>query len=93
MGLLGFSDVCATTFEGSVVYMPLDWLAVGYEYRQNEYPYATVPNIAGGGDDWHVVCVGLVLKNMTLCAGWACMGNLANSNGNGGWALQFKYEF
>ena len=31
--------------------------------------------------------------HMTLAAGWGRLGNLANTNGNGAWAVQFKYEF
>jgi hypothetical protein len=93
IGYLGFGDRCATTFEGSVVYLPLDWLAVGYEFRQKRNPYDRIANLVGGEDNWQTVVVGLIFKDWTLCVGWANLGNLANSDGTGGWAIQFKYEF
>jgi hypothetical protein len=34
VGYLGFADKRTTTFEGNVIYVPLDWLALGYEFRQ-----------------------------------------------------------
>jgi hypothetical protein len=93
IGFLGFSDTCATTFEGSAVYLPKDWLAVGYEFRQKENPYGKIRNLVGDEDNWHTVCVGLIHKSMTLCFGYARLGNLANSSGNCAWAVQLKYEF
>jgi len=93
IGYLGFGHSCATTFEGSAVYLPLDWLAVGYEFRQKSNPYDRIPGLVGDEDNWHAVSVGIIYKRMTICAGWANLGNLANSSGDCAWALQLKYEF
>ena len=93
LGYLGFGDSCATTVEASVVYLPTDWLAVGYEFRQKSNPYDQIPGLVGEENNWHVVAVGLILKDWTICVGWAHLGTLANSSGNGAWAIQAKYEF
>ena len=94
IGYLGFADHAATTFEGSVVCLVTDCLAVGYEFRQKENPYDKIDGLVGDEDNWHAINVGYILApHMTICAGYAQLGNLANSSGNGAWALQVKFEF
>ncbi len=94
IGYLGFADECQTTFEGSVICLVTDWLAVGYEFRQKTSPYDKLPGIIEEEDNWHAVIVGIVLsEDLTLCAGWACLGNMANTDSSGAWGIQLKYEF
>ena len=93
-GFLGFGNKRVTTVEASAVYLPTDWLLVGYEFRQKANPYNEIPGLVGPEDNWHSVDVSwLINKNMTLTAGWAILGNLANTREDGAWFLQFKYEF
>jgi len=94
LGFLGFGDQYKATFEGSVAYLPTDWLLVAYEYRQKANQYSTIPGLVGKEDDWHAIDVSWIInKHATLVAGWGALGNLVNGNENGAWFLQFKYEF
>jgi hypothetical protein len=100
IGLLGFGNTYHMTFEGSVVYMPTDRLAIGFEFRQKFDPYGTITSIepgemlVGPEDNWYAVEAGFILnKHTTLCAGWGHFGNLVNSDANDSWLMQLKYEF
>lgn len=94
LGFLGFGDDRATTFEGSVAYLPTDWLLVAYEFRQKANPYDTIPGLVEEEDNWHAIDVSWIInENATLVAGWGAFGNLANADANSSWWLQFKYEF
>lgn len=94
LGLLGFGHERALTCEGSVVYLPTDWLLVGYEFRQKSNPYDKIHGLIGDEDNWHAICASwLINKNMTLVGGWGIFGNLANSREDGAWFLQLKVEF
>ena len=100
IGLLGFGDTYHLTFEGNVVYMPTDRLAIGFELRQKVDPYDTIASsepgelLVGPEDNWYAVEAGYILnKHTTLCAGWGHFGNLVNSEANNSWLMQLKYEF
>ena len=94
IGYLGFADECQTTIETGVVCLVTDWLAVGYEFRQKVNPYDKIDGLIEDEDNWHAVVVGLVLSdNLTLCAAWGCLGNMANTDASGSWGLQLKYNF
>ena len=94
VGLLGFADSCATTVEGSVICLLTDWLAMAYEFRQKENPYNRSPGLVGKEGNWHTICFGLILSDrLTVAGGWARMGELANSDVDGAWGFQIKYEF
>lgn len=93
LGFLGFGGDRHTTVEGNVVYLPTDWLLVAYEYRQKANQYTPINNLTGREDDWHGFDVSwLINKNATLTAGWGIFGNVLNTEENGVWWLQFKYE-
>ena len=93
LGLLGFSDDRETTFEGNIVFIPTSWLLLAYEYRQKTDPYKRIPGLVGKEDDWQAVDVSwLINSHATLVAGWGIFGNLANTEENGSWYLQLKYE-
>ncbi len=94
IGFLGFGEERQWTFEGSAVYLPTDWLLVGYEFRGKKNPYHHIGKLVQDEDNWQAVDVSwLINKHCTLTGGWGIFGTLANSTENGGWFLQFKYEF
>ncbi len=94
LGFLGFGGKRHTTFEGSVAYLPTDWLLVAYEFRQKANEYSEIPGLVKGEDNWHAIDVSWIInKRLTLVAGWGAFGTLANTTENGAWWLQLKYEF
>ena len=94
LGFLGFGDEYRPTFEGSIAYLPLDRLALAYEFRGKANPYEDIPGLIEGEDSWHAFDAGLILNNnSTLVAGYGIFGTLANSDANAAWWLQFKHEF
>ncbi len=94
LGFLGFGGDRHTTFEGSVAYVPFDWLLVAYEFRQKGNQYSEIPGLVGKEDNWNAIDVSWIInKNATLTAGWGALGNMVNGNENGAWWLQLKYEF
>ena len=94
VGLLGFGDDRATTFEGSVAVLPTNWLLVAYEYRGKSNPYDEIPGLIEDEDDWHAVDVSWIVNaHATLVAGWSAFGNVTNETENETWWLQAKYEF
>ncbi|MGO8751153.1 MAG: DUF3034 family protein [Thermoguttaceae bacterium] len=100
IGFLGFGNTYHATFEGNVAYLPFDWLLLAYEFRQKTDPYGEIPAAKTGGfligpeNNWQAIDAALILdKHTTFVAGWASLGNLANSNADGTWFLQLKYEF
>jgi len=94
LGFLGFGHEWSATFEGNVAILPTDWLLVAYEYRQKRDPYGQIPGLIDAEDNWHALDVSWIInKHATLVAGWGDFGTLANSNADGAWWLQLKYEF
>jgi hypothetical protein len=94
LGFLGFSDTYHVTFEGNLVYLPTDWLALAYEFRQKTNVYDAIPGIVGFENNWHAFDLGLILdKRSTLVFGYGIFGTLADSQANSAWFLQFKHEF
>ncbi|MEI8194608.1 MAG: DUF3034 family protein [Phycisphaerae bacterium] len=94
LGFLGFGQDWSGTFEGNIAILPTDWLLVAYEFRQKEDPYGRIPGLINGENNWHAVDVSWIInKNATLVAGWGNFGTLGNSEADGAWWLQLKYEF
>ena len=101
IGFLGFGDTYRATFEGNIAWLPWDKVLVAYEFRQNADPYGKIPNAAipgqyliGAENNWNAFDLALIVnKHSTLVAGWALLGNLANTSANNSWFLQYKYEF
>jgi hypothetical protein len=94
LGFLGFSDTYHVTFEGNLVYLPTDWLALAYEFRQKTNVYNAIPGIVDFENNWHAFDLGLILdKRSTLVFGYGIFGTLADSQANSAWYLQFKHEF
>lgn len=93
IGWLGFGNDWATNIEASVAWVPTDWLAIGYEYRQKTNPYRRI-GLVTDEDDWHTILVAwLVNPHMSIAAAYAHLGNIANGVEDAAWGLQFKYEF
>jgi hypothetical protein len=94
IGFLGFSNEWDITFEGNAVYMPLDWLVLGYEFRQKNDPYKKLGRLVGDEDDWHAFEGGFVIgSHATLVAGYGLFGRLANTWADDAWVVQTKIEF
>lgn len=94
LGFLGFGSDWSGTFEGNVAILPTDWLLLAYEFRQKDDPYGTIPGLINGEDNWQAIDASWIInKHATLVAGVGNFGTLANSNADGAWWLQFKYEF
>ena len=93
LGLLGFGDEYYATFEGSVAYLPFDWLVLAYEFRQKPDPYGQIPGLIGDEDHWHAFdAIFLLSEHTAFTAGYGAFGTLANSEEDGVWWLQLKYE-
>ena len=93
-GFTGFGDACHTTVEADVATLITDWLAVGYEFRQRTDPYDKFSPLHKGESNLHAIRAAVILSDqLTLAAGWACMGNVANDRVDCAWGIQVKYEF
>ena len=94
IGLLGFGDECALTFEGSVACLATDWLLLAYEIRQKENPYDKIDGIIGDEDNWHAISATFIVnEHLTLLAAWLYAGNVANARADCSWVLHAKWEF
>jgi hypothetical protein len=100
LGFLGFGNTYRPTFEGNIVFLPTDRIVVGYEFRQKHDPFGTIASdepgewLVGPENNWHAIDAAYVLNmHTTFCAGWGNLGNLVNSQANGAYWLQLKYEF
>jgi hypothetical protein len=100
LGLLGFGDKYYLTFEGNAAFMVTKQIMVAYEFRQKTNPYDLLPSnvpgqyLIGPEDSWNAIDAAYIFnKHTTLCAGWGCLGNLANADASGSWWLQLKHDF
>ena len=94
LGLLGFGDKYHATFEGSVAYLPFDWLVMAYEFRQKPDPYGQIAGLIGNEDHWQAFDAIFLLNERTaFTAGYGIFGTCCNTEANGVWWLQLKYEF
>jgi hypothetical protein len=94
IGTLGFGDAYRMTGEGSIVAFLTDCLALGYEYRQKKSPLDRMGDCVKPEDDWHTVILAFCISpQCCLAVGWGHFGNLANSDENGVWGFQVKYDF
>ncbi|HUU10592.1 MAG TPA: DUF3034 family protein [Phycisphaerae bacterium] len=93
-GWLGFSDTYRTNVEANIAWVPFDWLAIGYEYKEKQNPYGRVGNLIGVEDAWHTILLAwIVNEHCTLAGVYGHLGNIVNGEENGGWGIQLKYEF
>jgi len=93
-GWLGFGDTYRTNVEANIAWVPFDWLAIGYEYKEKQNPYGRAGNLIGVEDAWHTILLAWIInENCTLAGVWGHLGNVVNGEENGGWGVQFKYQF
>lgn len=94
LGLMGFGKSCRASLEGSVVYLPTDWLVLGYEFRQKHNPYGKIPGLIGDEDNWHALSASVIVnKHLTISGLAGLCGNIGNANADTTWGLQVKWEF
>jgi hypothetical protein len=94
LGFLGFGEQRHWTFEGSIAYMPTDWLLIAYEFRGKEDPYGEIRGLVGNEDNWNAIDVSWIInKHATLVVGYGAFGTVVNTQENDAFWIQFKYEF
>lgn len=94
IGTLGFGEAYRMTGEGSVFAFLTDCLVLGYEYRQKKGALDRLGDLVKDEDDWHTIILAFcVSPQCCIAVGWGHFGNLANSDENGVWGFQFKYDF
>jgi len=103
LGYLGFGDTYKATFEGNVVYLVTDWLALAGEFRGKAGQYdeiapggkISVPKtLVGQEDNWWTVGAAFILNpHTTVTVGYGNFGQLLNTTEDKGIAVAAKYEF
>ena len=101
LGYLGFGDKYRATFEGNVVYLVTDWLALAAEFRGKANAYQQIPNpiksgsyLVGKEDNWWTVGAAFIVNpHTTLTVGYGNFGQLLNTTEDKGLAVSAKYEF
>ncbi|MBC8372046.1 MAG: DUF3034 family protein [Planctomycetes bacterium] len=94
IGLFGFGDTYHTTFEGSAVYLPTDWLALGYELRTKADPYGKIRGLVGEEDAWQAFSASwIVNSHLTVSAVYGMLGNVGNTREDNTLGIQIRWEF
>ena len=94
IGLFGFGDTYHATFEGSAVYVPTDWLALGYELRTKADPYGKIRGLVGEEDAWQAFSASwIVNSNLTVSAVYGMLGNVGNTREDTTLGIQLRWEF
>ena len=94
IGLFGFGDTYHATFEGSVVYMPTDWLTLGYELRTKADPYGKIRGLVGEEDAWQAFSASWVVNDhLTVSAVYGMLGNVGNTREDSTLGIQLRWEF
>jgi len=97
-GFMGFTDHRTTTFETSVTTFLAEWIAISYEFKRNQKSFSKLPAVAQpvmqGEENWHGIGLSFIFtENLTLNAGLGFLGNMANTEADGAWGIQAKWEF
>jgi hypothetical protein len=90
-GILGFNDKRDTVFFGNIDVLPLDNMAIGFEYKQG----AKFDNFKNA-NYWNVHAAWFVNKNLSLVAAYADAGDRHSTTKvglGGGPAVSAQYEF
>jgi len=94
LGYLGFGEDRSLTFEGSLIYLPTNWLAVGYEFRQKNNPYDLIPGLVGDEDNLHALSFIFMPNNhLNIALVYGAFGEVLETNENHALAVQVKWEF
>lgn len=93
-GLVGFTDDYIVTFEGSILMLVTDRLAVGTEYRQKGDDMGKVEDLLEREDDWWDVHAAYVINNnATVYAVAGNAGGVLNHTDENFFGGVLKYEF
>ncbi len=93
-GYTGFTDNAVFSVEGSIICMVTDKLAAFYEFRQKANPYSRVPGVVGDEGNWHGAALAYIVSpNLVIAAAYGRMGEVGNTDVDGAWGFQIKYEF
>jgi len=90
-GILGFNENYSETFFGNIDVLPLENLAVGFEYKQGPH-FSTFKN----DDYWNIHAGWFATSNLTLIAAYADAGNrhsVTHAGFGGGPVLSAQYSF
>ena len=69
-------------------------MGVAYEIRQKSNPYDRVRGLMGKESNWHTICLAfLITDRLSVAVGWARLGEVGNTDADGAWGCQLKYEF
>ena len=94
IGLLGFGESTAVTFEGSAACLPTDWLLLAYEIRTKDNPFNSTNSLIGREQNWHAFsATWLVNEHLSVSAIYGLLGTVANANADNTIGVQVKYEF
>jgi hypothetical protein len=101
LGYLGFGDTYKATFEGNIVYLVTDWLALAAEFRGKAGQYNQIADplkkggyLVGGEDNWWTLGAAFIINpHSTITVGYGNFGQLLNTTEDKGVAVSAKYEF
>jgi len=94
LGFFGFGGEHNLTFEGSVACLPVDNIALAYEFREKNNPYAKIPNLVDEEHNWHAFSVSWIANDrLTITAVYGMFGNIGNARADSSVGVQLKYEF
>lgn len=98
LGYLGFGDTYKATFEGNVVYLITDHIALATEFRGKAGQYNQIvagnKTLIGVEDDWWTVGAAYIINpHATVTVGYGNFGQLLNTTEDKGIAFSAKYEF
>ncbi len=94
IGWLGFGNDWHANVEANIAWIPTDWLAMAYEYRQKQSPLSRAEPLVGKEEDWHTVLLAwLINDRATLAAVVGNLGKVVNTTEHWAYGIQFKYEF
>jgi len=93
-GLFGFGNEYNATFEGSVAYMPTDFLVLCYEFRGKNNPYSELAKLVDREQNWHALSASILVNDrLTITGMYGSLGNIGNAHADCTLVVQVKYEF
>jgi len=94
IGWEGFGDPYRLSWEGSLVCLPRDDLAVGYEYRMRRTAFRRSRGLNRGEDDWHLLFIAWAIDpHLKIIGRWMYAGDLVNAEESCVWGIQVQYDF
>jgi Protein of unknown function (DUF3034) len=94
IGYLGFGNNYEPTLDFNATYFLTDCVALAYEFRGKFNQIERIGKLVRPEDDWQTIGLGWCITNhMSLTVGYGHFGNVLDTVENGGWAIQYKYEF